>query len=155
MRNGRDIFVFCCFVFFFLLFSNSFFSFFFCLFSLFLRCYFSDVLITKKLTPDREEERKENKLSQFHCFSSELNKTKEMDPGVLFLCFFYVHLFWVWRAKYISVYGFYTVFIYLLFIFEVILSALDVDIEDVLSSSLFFPLFQYISDLSGSNFTEE
>ena len=33
----------------------------------------------------------------------------------------------------ISVYGFSTVFIYLLFIFEVILSALDVDIEHVLS----------------------
>jgi len=63
MRNGRDIFVFRVVVLVF-----SFFSFFFCLFSLFLRCYFCDVLITTKLTTGREKETKREQAKSVSLF---------------------------------------------------------------------------------------
>ena len=94
MRNGRNIYVFCCFGFFYL-----------CLFSLFSTLLFLWYLDHNKANNRPRKRKKENELSLFHVFSIELNKTKEMGPCVLFFfLFFYVHLFWVWRAKYISNY---------------------------------------------------
>lgn len=100
---------------------------FLCLFSLFLHCYPYDVLIKTPLTNGKRRKREQtNSVSLF--FLIDLNETKErlLDR----FCFF---------AETISAYSFYSVFVYLLSIFELIFRASNV-IRRFAVLFLFFPL---------------